>query len=212
MHGNKPTKNPSRKNGKENMGIKKFITFLSIVLFCSNCTNNISENHVEISLVNFGNVEDSQMKFVQSTLEENFKIDTIINFNQKLPSETYYKPRNRYRADKLIQYLKENFESEKVIGVTDQDISTTVEKYEDWGIMGLAYRPGKSCVVSTFRTFRGAKSDQHKNDRLKKVVLHEFGHTFGLPHCENSKSCLMRDANGKVSTVDEVNDFCPQCS
>ena len=77
--------------------------------------------------------------------------------------------------------------------------------------MGLAFCPGKSCVVSPFRTFRGANSEKHKKERLKKVFFHEFGHTLGLPHCENEKSCLMRDAGGKVSTVDETLDFCLEC-
>lgn len=177
-----------------------------------NCTNEIKDNSVEISLVNFGNIDESQIEFVKSTLENKFKIDSIILFDQELPKEAYYKPRNRYRADKLIKFLKENYETDKVIGITNKDISTTVDEHEDWGIMGLAYRSGKSCVVSTFRTFRNAKSDTHKNERLKKVTIHEFGHTLGLSHCENSKTCVMRDANGKVATIDETDDFCDKCN
>lgn len=193
------------------MNVLKIFLGVLIVLICINCEQNIRENSIQITLVNLGKVENSRIQFVQNTLENKFKIDTIINFNQTLPTETYYAPRNRYRADKLIKFLKENYKTEKVIGITDKDISTTLGEHQDWGIMGLAYCPGKSCVVSTFRTFRNAKSEAHKNERLKKVVVHEFGHTLGLPHCENSKTCVMRDANGKVSTIDEVNDFCSKC-
>lgn len=189
----------------------KNFPYLLILSFCLNCNNKINDNSIEISLINFGNVDKSKIEFIKSTLEEKFKIDTIIEFNQELPKETFYEPRNRYRADKLIKYLKETYPTEKVIGISNKDISTTVHQHEDWGIMGLAYCPGKSCVVSTFRIFRNAKSESHKNERLKKIIVHEFGHTLGLQHCKNDKTCLMLDANGKVSTIDETDDFCNKC-
>ncbi|SMC79322.1 matrixin family metalloprotease [Moheibacter sediminis] len=193
------------------MKLLKIISVPIIILFCVNCNQSNLKNSFQISLVNLGEVDSYQINFIKSILNENYNIDSVIVIGQDLPEETYYKPRNRYRADKLIQFLKENLDTDKVIGITDKDISTTVDQYEDWGIMGLAYCPGKSCIVSTFRTFRGAKSEEHKKERLKKVTMHEFGHTLGLPHCKNSKSCLMRDANGKVSTVDYVDGYCDKC-
>ena len=42
------------------------------------------------------------------------------------------------------------------------------------------------------------------------TVLHEIGHTLGLPHCP-TKGCLMEDAMGKVTTTDGERDFCPAC-
>jgi len=190
--------------------MKSFVFFLTAFISCIliSCKK---EPELDVTIVNFENVDEQKIQYVKSLVETTFKAGHVKIVSSELPGEAYYKPRNRYRADKLIRYLRDNFDSEKVIGITDKDISTTSGKHEDWGIMGLALRPGKSCVVSTFRTFRGAKSEEHKNERLKKVVLHEFGHTFGLPHCTNSPTCLMRDANGKVSTVDEVSGYCTIC-
>jgi archaemetzincin len=37
------------------------------------------------------------------------------------------------------------------MGLTNKDISEEKGKVFDYGIMGLAYQPGKSCVVSPFR-------------------------------------------------------------
>jgi len=188
-----------------------FYIFFLITLISFSLVSCKKEPDLNLTVVNFENVDQQKIKYIKSVLENEFKIDSIKTASVKLPEEAYYKPRSRYRADKLIRYLHDNFEAEKVIGITDKDISTTSKGHKDWGIMGLAFRPGKSCVVSTFRTFRGAKSEKHKDERLKKVVLHEFGHTLGLPHCENSETCLMRDANGKVSTVDKVSDYCEKC-
>jgi archaemetzincin len=70
--------------------------------------------------------------------------------------------------------------------------------------MGLGYRPGKSCVVSDFRL-----SCKNKNEQCYKLVLHELGHTAGLPHCK-VKTCLMRDAKGG-NPFDQEKSFCGEC-
>jgi archaemetzincin len=107
-----------------------------------------------------------------------------------------------------------------VLGLTSKDISVTKKdkwgkvktptyKYADWGIMGLAYCPGNSCIVSTFRI-------QHLNPkthftRFKKVAVHEFGHNLGLPHCPD-KTCVMTDAVESVKTIDNAKlELCGKC-
>ncbi len=122
-----------------------------------------------------------------------------------LPAAAYYKPRNRYRADTLIAYLSRNTpEGQTTIGITGKDISTDKGEIVDWGVMGLGYQPGKSCVVSTFRL-----SKTNLLSQLFKVSIHELGHTQGLDHCPE-KSCFMRDAEGKNHT-DEETGFCVSC-
>ena len=49
-------------------------------------------------------------------------------------------------------------------------------------------------------------------ERLKKVCMHEIGHNLGLPHCEQSTTCVMRDAAEKIATVDNVElKLCEHC-
>jgi len=122
--------------------------------------------------------------------------------NEEMPRFAFYKPRNRYRADSLIHWMRNRAKQDEVyLGITMQDISTTKDKNKDYGIMGLGYRPGKACVASSFRL---------KNKRnFFKVVIHELGHTSGLPHCPE-KTCFMRDAEGGDPTGDEK-EFCVKC-
>lgn len=40
------------------------------------------------------------------------------------------------------------------IGLTHRDISTSIHGQYNYGIMGLSFRPGDACVVSTFRLKR----------------------------------------------------------
>ncbi|WP_061085517.1 hypothetical protein [Chryseobacterium indologenes] len=121
------------------------------------------------------------------------------------PKNTYYKERNRYRADSIIKFLNKRTKDGFVtIGLTSKDISATRGKIKDFGIMGLGYRPGKACVASKFRL-----SKENANEQFYKIAIHELGHTQGLPHCPR-KMCFMRDAEGKNPTNEET-DFCNTC-
>jgi len=121
---------------------------------------------------------------------------------EEMPKFAYYAPRNRYRADSLIAWMsKRAADGEVYLGITMQDISTTKLPNPDHGIMGLGYQPGNACIASTFRV-RDKKN-------FYKVVIHELGHTAGLPHCPQ-KTCFMRDAEGKDPTGEEK-EFCEKC-
>jgi archaemetzincin len=103
-------------------------------------------------------------------------------------------------------------EFDKVVGLTEKDISTAKNGVDNWGIMGLGYLDGRPCVVSTFRlNLHKDASSVLVMARLVKVVNHELGHTLGLDHCPNA-GCLMEDAKGTIKTVDnEPGGFCPSC-
>ncbi|MBD8347686.1 hypothetical protein [Dysgonomonas sp. HGC4] len=77
----------------------------------------------------------------------------IIGSPIALPQSAYYTPRKRYRADSLLNFLYKTVDNKNVIvlGLTYKDISTTKGSYLDYGVMGLARRPGNTCVVSTSR-------------------------------------------------------------
>ena len=55
------------------------------------------------------------------------------------------------------------------IGLTHRDISTSIHGQYNYGIMGLSFRPGDACVVSTFRLKR--KDDLWKVTILNSCIL-----------------------------------------
>ena len=127
-----------------------------------------------------------------------------------MPAAGYYKPRNRYRAPALLEYLNKINGSDKVAGITAKNISTTNKGFYEWGVMGLANSPGRSCVISTFRM--RTTNTKLFEDRFIKVALHELGHTMGLPHCTFSKTCFMEAAEGTIKSVDRETMFlCSNC-
>ncbi|MES2543732.1 MAG: matrixin family metalloprotease [Bacteroidota bacterium] len=141
------------------------------------------------------------------TLKQIKKVNpnTVMRENIPFPAASYYKPRNRYKASILLEFLKKRIGKDTVIiGLSRLDLSTKKGAIEDWGVMGLGYRPGNACVVSSFRL-----SKSNKREQFYKVALHELGHTQGLPHCPK-KNCLMRDAEGG-NPLDQEKEFCPDC-
>lgn len=125
------------------------------------------------------------------------------------PDSAYYMPRERYKADKLLKHQRALCPSKTdlVIGFSGEDISVAVHGYDDWGIMGLGSAKLKSCVISTHRL----KNKAHLKEDFNKLALHELGHCEGLPHCNHSETCIMRDAN-KQNLFPQLTEFCPSCN
>lgn len=130
-----------------------------------------------------------------------------------LPAEAYYPPRRRYRAERLLDFLRGRMSppATRILGVTEVDISTTAHGVHDWGVLGLGDLGGPACVVSTYRCRRGARSRAQRDFRVVSTCIHEVGHTLGLEHCSDP-SCVMTDARGSVRTVDATSGrLCRRC-
>ncbi len=178
------------------------LSFLCIA--CSNRQEHLDGNPIIIDIQPFVGFPKELTRQITRQLKS-ICPNVIVKEEIDLPPSSFYEPRRRYRADTIINILGRNTIPHHVtIGLTNYDISTTNGKIEDWGIMGLGFRPGNACVVSTFRLNR-----QTLDSQFYKVCVHELGHTSGLDHCPQ-KTCFMRDAEGGNPT-DEEFEFCQKC-
>lgn len=179
-------------------------------LGCQTVEERDSSNQQPVKLVlqPFGQVPKRSVEGVREALKNSFNCEVQIAATIPLPQSAYTKPRNRYRAEKILDFLVERSNGEIILGLTSSDISTTKEDVADWGIFGLGRMPGKAAVISTFRLSRPGKISPQT--RLERVAVHEIGHTLGLPHCP-TVSCLMEDAKGSIKTVDGETEFCRDC-
>lgn len=183
----------------QNLSMKNLLFLFCIILTaCS---------HPQAKVIVLQPLGDFDQEFVVQVSQQiqSFNTQVVILKNTEFPEGSFYKPRQRYRADRIIAHLRNIVGTDSVIvGLTSKDISTTKGKHQDWGVMGLGYRPGNACVVSMFRL-----SVKNKKEQFYKVVLHELGHTEGLDHCPD-QSCLMRDAEGG-NPLDQEKSFCLKC-
>lgn len=199
----------------------KFLFFIVASFLFVSCNNS---KPTSIAIQPYGEVNRQQLQWISEGLATIYQTPILVNPAIPLPKSAFVHIKSpRYRADKLIKQLK-NIKSDTVsylLGFTVQDISTTKRtalgltkqpesKYGDWGIFGLGYRPGPSCVVSSFRLNNRNKALE--KTRLQKVSAHEIGHNIGLKHCQSLESCLMKDAVESIKTVDSQEfRLCESC-
>lgn len=197
--------------------IRIYIFFVICIVSLSCENNNILDftpQKTQVAIQPLGQFPKDILKEVQAGIDSMYDIESTILQSIDLPKQAYYPPRSRYRADSLIRHLKriKSKEFDKILGVTTSDISTTKGGYKDFGIMGLGFLPGKSCVGSIYRVQRGAISRKHLISRFRKVTIHELGHNFGLKHCTYDPKCLMQSAKGKATTIDKADEIlCKNC-
>lgn len=193
--------------------IKLFAT-IGLFFFCISIASDLKEEFKpsivkekpSVLFVFFDNADPHLQNYLMNGVNAFYKVNSDKDTAVSLPKSAYYKPRNRYKADKLLVFLKDkkNVDYHRIVGFTNKDISISRGKNPDSGIFGLGFCPGPSVVISSYRL---------KSDSIKclTVVLHELGHTYGLKHC-SSKGCLMRDVNGKMIQVPETGpDLCNKC-
>jgi archaemetzincin len=185
--------------------MKKTLVFLLFSFF------NISAQDT-IAIQPFDNIDTNIITAILPLISKelhNAKLEILQKAT--MPDFAYYKPRNRYRAEKILSFLDTvPCKCTKIVGFTESDISTTKGEYIDWGIFGYGSIGGKSCVCSIYRLNRKSNPTLFIS-RLRKLVVHELGHTYGLDHC-NWPLCVMADYKGTMASLDRTgNHFCSPC-
>lgn len=197
-----------------------YIIGLSLVFFA--CSETVQEKSIAIQP--YASFSAALADSVRASIYQTFGCNVEVLPSKSMPESAFVNIKSpRYRADSMINMLRREMDPkfDHIIGLTTHDISTTkrdafgkvlqpTSRYEDWGVFGLGFRPGESCVVSTFRLT--TTDSKLFLERLKKVCNHELGHNLGLSHCTSGDKCVMKDAAETIKTVDYVElVICSDC-
>ena len=186
------------------------LALLSLLLFGCN-QNRFKDITISIQPMDVEKEKLFLLEEIKASILENPEFKVNILPAVSLPKSAWYATNKRYKANKILLYLKKikPAESDYILALTSKHISVTKGGGKDWGIFGLGYQPGKCAVISTFKLGKGKKL---LTRRVLKITKHELGHNFGLPHCTHSKTCVMRAAEGSIKTIDRVsNIYCKNC-
>lgn len=185
----------------------KKITLLLVVFLLA--SSFVTTKPKTIYIQPLGNVNQEYVNYIKKAVENFYGYKCVIKSKLNVTNDILAASKTRYEAGKI---LKKYNSKDNVLLLTEKDIAhRKSSKFPEWGIFGLGYRPGTTCVISTFRLKINVSKTTFL-ERLKKVSLHEIGHNLGLAHCTNNKKCLMNDAGGTVKQVDrEKIWFCKKC-
>jgi archaemetzincin len=187
--------------------MKKILLLLPLLLLFS-----FNVYKPTIYLVPMGNISNGDIELSAKELNKFYSFNVVVLTRVEVPKSTKVNGMKKYDASKILGYLNSNYSkyNGKVLGLTDVDICSDRELngklYHNWGIFGLGRMSAKPCVVSVKRL------GKNHSDEMVKIVIHEIGHTLGIPHCRTNIKCLMNDAKGKGSQVkNELLWICNDC-
>lgn len=154
-------------------------------------------------LIPYGPVEQEDLEFLMCTLSER-GMKVSIATERKVPAAAFNAMRRQYRGDLFLKAPREEA-FDRVLAVTNCDLYENDLNF----ILGLADAREKSAVISLFRLRMGANEETFHSRALKEAV-HELGHTWGLPHCQNPH-CVMHFSNSLEDTDRKGTEWCESC-
>lgn len=168
---------------------------------------------MHVDIVPVGEVSARVKREASSALRSVYDCDVTIGDGQSIPTGAYDSGRSQYSAESFIQLAERVGRGDKNIAITPQDIFYRRRNY----VFGLAYLDGSGSVVSTYRLqtssdggFSNKSASDIVDDRIRKEVVHEIGHTYGLEHCNNNR-CVMNFSR-TVQKVDiKEENLCGSC-
>jgi archaemetzincin len=169
-------------------------------------------NLENILLISVGFFENRLLDRIAKDIEHEFLLPVKIREGHLDLSEFYHPARRQYDGNMLLKEIDKQFASDsvKTLGLFNVDLFIPILTY----IFGQAFLNGRIGIASVFRLSNeryGLIADEKiLVDRIRKEVIHELGHTFGLIHCHDPV-CVMRSST-YVEDIDQKNhNLCPRC-
>jgi archaemetzincin len=143
----------------------KYLSILIIVLVLAACKFISPHKNIKVGVQPYHNFDVALTDTIAKTIEQSYGFEVAILPVKPLPKTAFIHVKSpRYRADSLLLDLKRNKSKDVdyLLGLTSTDISTSKyvqrreikkpeSKYADWGVFGLGYKPGPSCLATSFK-------------------------------------------------------------
>lgn len=162
------------------------------------------------TLVPIGRVDPIILGWLKGDLPKIVKATVTKTPPLLLTPRHFFKERNQYLADGLLEVLSSIIRDETTLslGITESDIFSSGLNF----VFGIA-TTGRA-LISTFR-LRPKMYGMHPNlglyrRRVLSEAVHELGHALGLPHCEHP-GCVMFFSNSIADTDWKGPEFCFRC-
>lgn len=169
-------------------------------------------NLENITLISYGYFEKELLERIVGDVEREFSLPAKTLDGHLDLSEFYDPARRQYDGNRLLMKIDSVYASDtaKTLGIFNVDLYIPILTY----IFGQAFLNGRTGIASIYRLNNeryGIKSDEKIFvDRIRKEIIHELGHTFGLIHCRNS-TCVMRSSTYVEDIDQKSHQLCGKC-
>jgi archaemetzincin len=166
-----------------------------------------------IYLQPFISIDKNFLEKIGTKLQEIFKHPYKILKSKELPINAFFRRRRQWHSTTVLELaINKDIpkDSERILGIVDADLYVENLNF----VFGEADPKNRSAIISIFRLrpeyYMLPKDDKLFHQRVIKESIHELGHTYGLPHCENNK-CIMFFSNTLADTDSKGPGFCSKC-
>jgi archaemetzincin len=165
-----------------------------------------------IAVQPLGDVPLDQLRLLERILSDAFGAAAVVLRPEPVPARAWSPVRRQHDADVLLDELFARLPERclRIVGVTDADVYIGGRTF----VFGYAHLTDGMALYSLHRLREGfygrVETTERLTDRVLRAVVHELGHTFGAPHCEDA-GCVMR-AVSHVETLDALAPrYCAGC-
>jgi archaemetzincin len=165
-----------------------------------------------IAVQPLGAVSGHELRRVTRILAGDFNARTLVLDPLPLPASAFAHERAQFDADVVLEELFTRLPERclRIVGVTEQDLFVAGRTF----VFGYAHLTDGMALYSVTRLraeFYGRAPDGALLDqRVRRALVHELGHTFGAPHCDDER-CAMHTVT-QVDTLDALAPaYCAAC-
>lgn len=164
-----------------------------------------------ILIVKIGNIENEVIERLKIDLEKVFYRSVQIGKTMPEPNYAFNMNRNQYLSTVILNTLlkeKDFLSYERILGIVDHDLYVPDLNF----VFGEATQRASIISLTRLRQeFYGLPENKELFfRRVLTEAVHELGHTYGLPHC-NNQYCVMFFSNSLRDTDRKSYEFCPKC-
>jgi archaemetzincin len=165
-----------------------------------------------VYLFRLGKVDPALLDLAERCIRDQFRLPTRIAARKIDLAPTFDSVRNQYHSTKLLREVITDPPGDalRLLGLTEVDLFIPIFTF----LFGEAQLHGPGTILSVHRLrhrFYGLPENRDQfHERVRKEVMHELGHTFGLVHCFDPV-CAMRSST-YVEEIDlKSEEFCDGC-